>query len=422
MSKNSVISIGIFLSLFIVMQVAHAQLEEKITGPWLWMIAPTAEGEGGANAIDVDSLSEVTGGAVTEAQIAQDGANEGDAVGDRVWTLGELGPSPDIDNVQRLVNSIGLADGEIEDHSAYALITVDSAADQNGVTMDVGSDDAIKVWLNGEVVWTNAVNRTISESNGFQDSFTINLTAGANLLLVKVSERERAWDMYAGIRTTFDAAGKHYELPPMPGEKITDWAWMTVPTPPREVGCGPGVNDTDLLDLASSGAVTEDMIARNGVTLGDKVGDKTWTVSSIAPTGENNINDVITGIGFGEDDVNFNASYAFTYISSPAAQDTWMFVGSDDSIKVWINGEPVWNSKVFRGAEDFQEAFRVALAPGLNPLLVKVGECAVGWSMFVGFAAGVQVDQIPVSVELAGKLATTWGSLKRNALIELDSR
>ena len=39
--------------------------------------------------------------------------------------------------------------GDVNDHSAYALFSLPSDADQKGVTMYVGSDDAIKVWLNG---------------------------------------------------------------------------------------------------------------------------------------------------------------------------------------------------------------------------------------------------------------------------------
>ena len=49
----------------------------KITGPWLWIIAPTEVGRGGANSIDVDSLHAASGGAVTEASVAANGAKAG---------------------------------------------------------------------------------------------------------------------------------------------------------------------------------------------------------------------------------------------------------------------------------------------------------------------------------------------------------
>jgi len=56
-----------------------------------------------------------------------------------------------------------------------------------------------------------------------------------------------------------------------------------------------------------------------------------------------------------------------------------MFVGSDDSIMVWLNGEEVHKNNINRGAGNFQEHFKVSLKKGDNPLLVKVGESDGGW-------------------------------------------
>ena len=168
---------------------------EKITGPWLWMIAPTDHNQGGAPSIDIDSLATVSRGAVTEADVAANGANEGDRVGNFVWTLGDISPTGS-NNINDTVTEIGLGEGDINDHSAYALFSLTSDADQTGVRMLVGSDDAIKVWLNGEVVHKNAINRPASD---FQDTFQVDLKKGDNLLLVKVSERAGGWSMFVGI-------------------------------------------------------------------------------------------------------------------------------------------------------------------------------------------------------------------------------
>jgi len=180
---------------------------DKITGPWLWMIAPTARGQGGARSIHVDSLSDASGGAVTEADVAANGANEGDLVANLAWTLGEISDTggSDTGNVNDLVNEIGFAVGNVADHSSYALITLESTSAQNHVTMQVGSDDAIKVWLNGEVVHNNPVDRP---AVGFQDAFPVNLRQGDNLLLVKVSERAGGWVMFVGIDANVNAIYK----------------------------------------------------------------------------------------------------------------------------------------------------------------------------------------------------------------------
>ena len=192
---------------------------EKITGPWLWMITPTEPGRGGANSIDVDSLAEASDGAITESDVATNGATVGDIVADYAWTLGEISAIGD-NNVNDLVNRIGLVDGgdpqntaddrDIDDHSSYALITLKSATVQSDVTMRVGSDDAIKVWLNGEVVHDNPINRG---ANDFRDKFNVDLIQGDNLLLVKVSERGGWWSMFVGIDAKVTAI---YKRPPDP--------------------------------------------------------------------------------------------------------------------------------------------------------------------------------------------------------------
>ena len=99
---------------------------DKITGPWLWMITPTRTGQGGARSNNVDSLAVASGGKITEVDVAANGAIEGDAVGNYVWTLGEIAATGG-DNVNDLLNKIGLGRGDVDDHSSYALITLEPA-------------------------------------------------------------------------------------------------------------------------------------------------------------------------------------------------------------------------------------------------------------------------------------------------------
>ena len=178
---------------------------DKITGPWLWMIAPTKPNRGGKYSTNVDSLKVASRRAVTEADIARNGAKVGDIVGSYAWTPGKIAETGS-NNVNDLINRIGFVDGgnprstmddvDIDDHSAYALITLRSARVQTGVTMRAGSDDSIKVWLNGKVVHRKRMDRGAVD---FQDRFKVNLKKGDNLLLVKVSERTGHWSMFVGI-------------------------------------------------------------------------------------------------------------------------------------------------------------------------------------------------------------------------------
>ena len=176
--------------------VSVALMQDKITGPWLWMIAPTEPGKGGADSTDIDSLAAASDGAVTEMAVATNGASEGDLIGEVPWTLGEIAATGH-DNVGQLVNKLlDLGDVDLDDFSSYALISLWSDTAQSDVPMAVGSDDSIKVWLNGEVVHTKAENRG---AWGFQDEFKVNLKVGDNLLMVKVSDQLHAWTMFVGI-------------------------------------------------------------------------------------------------------------------------------------------------------------------------------------------------------------------------------
>ncbi|MYA98488.1 hypothetical protein F4X90_02240, partial [Candidatus Poribacteria bacterium] len=172
---------------------AHARSE--ITGPWLWMIAPTIQFEGGARSIDVDSLAAASNGTVTEADVATHGANAGDRLGNFVWTPGRISALQN-NNINDCLNRIGMIESDVNDHSAYALFSWVLETDRTGVGMYVGCDDAIKIWLNGEVVYRTAVNRHLYN---FGRGFRVNLKRGENLLLVKVSQREADWSMFVGI-------------------------------------------------------------------------------------------------------------------------------------------------------------------------------------------------------------------------------
>ena len=128
--------------------VHDAVLEGKITGPWIWMIAPTEPGRGGQDSIDIDSLGIASNGVATEIDVSTNGVVVGDMVGDLMWTLGTisgLSTRGHSDNVNDTINKIGLAEGNLTDYSSYALINLVSDTDRPNLTMRVGSDDAIKV-------------------------------------------------------------------------------------------------------------------------------------------------------------------------------------------------------------------------------------------------------------------------------------
>ncbi len=191
----------------------------KLAGPWLWMIVPT-EGLSGSRAVAsrTDFLAKASGGNVRELRIARQGATEGAAVGGKVWTLGRISKSGG-NNINELVNTIGLGTGNVDHHVAYGSINLDSPREQR-TRMFVGSGDAVKVWLNGALVHENAVDR---DTNGYRENFPVTLRGGTNTLLVAVYEGDGWWSGFFGFERGTDYTVWTQSRPnPIPGPQVAD--------------------------------------------------------------------------------------------------------------------------------------------------------------------------------------------------------
>lgn len=219
--KLCITGLACLMSLSLITLPADAA-PKKILGPYLWMIAKTAGGQGGQNSTNIDSLKQASGGKVTEEKVAKNGAREGDKVGDYEWTYGKLANDGDINVV---VNQVGLEAGALDDITSYALIILKTRKVQNSVDMGVSSDDSVKVWLNGETVHTNARNRGRGDANSFQDNLKVDLKKGNNLFMIKVSERGGGWGMHFGVGGDYDVSDVDDAFPVEPADKLTtQWA------------------------------------------------------------------------------------------------------------------------------------------------------------------------------------------------------
>jgi hypothetical protein len=59
--------------------------------------------------------------------------------------------------------------------------------------------------------------------------------------------------------------------------------------------------------------------------------------------------------------------------------------GSDDGIKVWLNGKVVHVNEVQRGCAGVADTVELKLQKGTNRLLVKIDNYISGWSFMGGF-------------------------------------
>jgi hypothetical protein len=70
-----------------------------------------------------------------------------------------------------------------------------------------------------------------------------------------------------------------------------------------------------------------------------------------------------------------------------AAQDARLEVGSDDAVKVWLNGRLVHQFRGVRGHEALQDRLPVTLDAGWNTVRLKVVQGDGGW----GFSCALRM-------------------------------
>ena len=75
-------------------------------------------------------------------------------------------------------------------------------------------------------------------------------------------------------------------------------------------------------------------------------------------------------------------AYAVTKVYSPEDRDALMLLGTDDGVKVWLDGEEVHRLLKARSAVKWDDQVPVKLKKGWNTVLIKVEEQIGGWCFY----------------------------------------
>lgn len=170
------------------------------------------------------------------------------------------------------------------------------------------------------------------------------------------------------------------------------WLWVIAPTG-ELLGSEAAGSDIDFLAQASGGTITEEIVATQGAVQNDSVGSKVWKVGKLSRRGGNNINKLVNKVGLGVDDINHHVAYGSIILDAPQQQQSKMFVGSGDAVKVWLNGNLIYKKIIDRDADDYQDSpFDVTLKKGENFLLVAIYEGKGWWSGFFGLDPAAEFD------------------------------
>lgn len=87
---------------------------------------------------------------------------------------------------------------QIDNAVAYAHLYL-YADKETPCTLVTGSDDGLRAWLNGEMVYSLRTRRAADPN---QDKINVTLKSGWNRLLVKVDQGTGAWGFYLRLETS----------------------------------------------------------------------------------------------------------------------------------------------------------------------------------------------------------------------------
>ena len=95
-------------------------------------------------------------------------------------------------------------------------------------------------------------------------------------------------------------------------------------------------------------------VATHGAIEGQSVGDDVWTSHRLPPTGWYNIRDML------KSDLPDGVVYGTVALHSPRDQETTMYVGGEDGVRVWLNGVLVYEDRGGRwSSNDYSDFFPV---------------------------------------------------------------
>lgn len=266
------------------------------------------------------------------------------------------------------------------DNSANYLFRTIEALEEQAVTLHLGRDDGIRVFLNGENVFSNLAPGAAAAN---QDSVQVTLRKGSNELLMKIANGGGPSGFYFSVSPAKPAA---------PVEGLGPW---------HHVGPFASANFNTAYDEVFPPELHVDLSQTF------QEGKLKWTRKPEWQDGEAH-NDKITGTN--------SANYLFRTIESKTPRVLALSLGSDDGIRLWVNGRSVLAKKVGRNvAKADQEKVTIQLAAGTNDLLMKI----VNGGGASGFYFSARESSPPK--EISDFLALTpdkWNAAQKKRLTE----
>ncbi|MHC4251847.1 MAG: hypothetical protein ACYS9X_22230 [Planctomycetota bacterium] len=227
-----------------------------------------------------------------------------------------------------------------------------------------GSDDALRLWLNGERLLDILSLRGAKPDSEWTDA---TLRAGDNTIVAEVSQGLGGWGLYLRIA---DEEGRPLQLTEadalvpwdasrvrrlLRGPFVTAWRFAPETKPWKNKQRFVNMEEADVARIAASAAGAE-LVSSPGSVV---------DFAKRFPAGKR------TNV----------AGYALRKIVSDARRRVKLLTGSDDALRVWLNGEIVVEKLALRGAKPDSESSEAELRRGENTLLVEVSQGVGDWAL-----------------------------------------
>lgn len=76
----------------------------------------------------------------------------------------------------------------------------------------------------------------------------------------------------------------------------------------------------------------------------------------------------------------YTVGYAWAEFESPRETEAWLGLGSDDGVKIWLNGELVHDKWIRRPSRVDDDVVPLKLKQGANQILIKIQNATIDWS------------------------------------------
>ncbi len=268
--------------------------------------------------------------------------------------------------------------GQRSHATVYAMTLVASDTEQEA-EIRAGSDDTLTLWLNGEKVFDREVYR---DADWDQEMISVRLREGINRLVAKVAQAEFGWALHlhltapggqplGGVHDAFDTITDFDAQRPVSGDVLAhpgplDWRIagpFPFDQPDAYLGEGP-------LDAFARGEAT----APPGIE---------WRLPAEHAWGE--VIDLVELLGQAENCF----AYAVAEIVVEEPTDAELRAGSDDALRLWLNGERVLAEDRKRPFTAGEDRVRVRLRQGRNRLVARISQADAAWAF--------QVDAVDLS-------------------------